>query len=239
MQKEPKQLELELHERVPTADELEQKRRAALKQRLRKIALTLGDIKPESDTRIDPSLPQPLRKSSYLTVTAVYRDPETNLQYVDCECKCGNKLLKQHYTRIMRGVIDSCGCKKTEKTARTERRLQEVHKRAVLRDSRRQDLRGKRIGYLQVIDYMLYEPHPSDVFFAEYKNLEDSEFYWKLECACGRTLWMTTNEVRRTTRRHCGGDVCKTLYAQKYPRGKVRKYILRNFAGINYKPRQT
>lgn len=180
-----------------------------LTKTLKAIACTYGH--PEETEDFVPAV-----RGGYLMITRDWKDPATGRRYADCVCRCGRKLLNQHYTTIVHGVVRSCGCKTRRRAMQREKEMQKHVREHTLDHPLRKDMRGLELGYLTVVDY---------------KIDDEGAFRWVVECACGTRILYTAQTLKTTKRRTCKSPVCTQLFADGYPKKKVLKHINMNFAG--------
>lgn len=229
-----------------------------LAQKLRAIALAEGHLPevPFEVVRNTNTRHYQPRKGSWLTIVADYTELTDGFptRYVDCICVCGRKITRLHRTSVLKHGIISCGCKKKERQRSTQLMILEhrKHKGKLNPSGRQPNKKGDVNGYLKILGQILYEksrytdlftakgplPGTSKGFGGEY-GLEDGQYYWEVECGCGRIGYMTSDQFTEHRKKHCGSDVCQLLFAQKMPRSQVRKYVNRNFAGKVPRKRRT
>lgn len=175
----------------------------------------------------------PAARCSDLMILREYHDPETNIHYADCECRCGRRVAALRYTSVIRGIVRSCGCK--ERLARAARAVVLAQKARTRRFDHplRKNMLGVEFGYLTVVDHVTVSsldelPRSPDT---RPQKLPRNGFFWVLECACGDRMYMSNETIKRNGRTSCVSSVCRGLYATDYPKNKVKWYIRLNFAG--------
>lgn len=197
-----------------------------LANRLKNIAAAYGHTSHTEDF-------VPCAKSSDLMILRDYHDPETNVHYADCECRCGRRVAALRYTDVIRGIIRSCGCKARLARAARAKVLSQRTKTRRFDHPLRKNWIGTLFGYIEIIDHITvksYDDLPTGTYHRAQKFPENG-FFWVGECACGERVYFTNRSIKKTSQQTCTSSVCKQLHDQKYPRSRVRWYIALNFAG--------
>lgn len=215
-----------------------------LRERLRLIAKLSGhlpdDRYEEAKKRSKELNLRQTKKGSHLVVIADYEEHDEDghpRRYVDVVCECGAEVRHLHRTKVYTNAITSCGCKEKE----AKQRLQvscatfarEVKKTLPLdfRYYRFSDRRGRKKGYLEVIDLFVYEYRPYDEWIPELRKLVPGTRYWRIQCACGREQFMKTKTWDNHPMRTCGNEVCQWCYKQKLSRRQATRHIRRHYGG--------